>query len=253
MIQTNWLQTQLTASNNDANIDFVFAHFHQPAHSEIWPDGNTAYVQDNLLPVFKNYPKMVMYTNGHSHNFERGTIRSTHAQNWDFRSVLSGGAGGPLDRWGMYTNQQDYPETQKSIDNYNFLLVDVDMDKQTVKTYTYSLGNTNRPRNVELIDKWHRYLNQAAPDKPLALSPASTASSTPVLTAGPFSGLDTLMTSEFQLVATTGSFASPLIDISRDTEDYYGDSGSPLYVPTNINTGIDLKRYTVASGVLAVG
>jgi PKD repeat protein len=253
LLQTNWLQTQLTASANDANIDFVFSHFHHPAHSEIWPDGNTSYVQDNLLPVFKNYPKMAMYTYGHSHNFERGTIRSTHAQNWDFRSVLSGGAGGPLDRWGMYTNQQDYPENQKSIDNYNFLLVDVDMDKQTVKTYTYSLGNTDRPRNVELIDKWHRYLNQAAPDKPLALSPATTASATPVLTAGPFAGLDTLMSSEFQLVATTGSFASPLISVSRDTEDYYGDSGSPLYNPSNLNATFDLKRYYVPVGELTVG
>jgi hypothetical protein len=196
---------------------------------------------------------MVMYTNGHSHNYERGTIRSTHAGNWDFRSVLCGGAGGPLDRWGMYTNQQNYPETQKSIDNYNFMLVDVDMDNQTVKTYTYSLGNTDRPRNVELIDKWHRYLNQAAPAKPLSLTPSSVASLTPTLTAGPFAGLDTLMSSEFQLVATTGSFNSPLIDVTRDNEDFYGDSGSPMYNYINLNSAIDLKRYTLSSGVLTSG
>lgn len=253
ILQTNWVQNQLNASASDPDIDFVFCHSHHPAHSEIWPDGNSSYVQDNLLPLFKTYPKMVMYTYGHSHNFERGVIRSTHAGNWDFRTVLSGGAGGPLDRWGMYTNQQDYPENQKSIDNYNFLLVDVNMDQQTVKTYTYSLGNTDRPRNVELIDKWHRYLNQPAPVKPLALAPSSSASLTPTLISGPFNGQDTLMSSEFQLVATTGSFSSPLIDVSRDSEDFYGDSGSPLFNPMNLNTGINLKRYTVLAGLLTSG
>ncbi len=253
VVQTNWLQTQLNTSNADQNIDIVFTYNHEPKHSEIWPDGNSSFVETSLYPVEAAYPKMVMTTHGHSHCYERGTVRSTHAFNWDFREVISGGAGGALDRWGMYTNQTDYPEVQKAFDIYNFLLVDVDISTKKVNAYTYSLGNTDKPRNLEQIDRWHRYLNQPAPDKPTALWPDSVASVTPTLMASPFSGVDTLMSSEFQLDIAGGNFTSPVIDVVRDSENYYGDSGSPNFIPINLNNGIDLKRYSVGSGLLTAG
>ncbi|MFH0866381.1 MAG: T9SS type A sorting domain-containing protein [Bacteroidota bacterium] len=251
--QTSWLQTQLNTSANDPNIDFVFTYNHQPAHSEIWPDGNTSYVLNDLYPIEASYPKMVMTTHGHSHCYERGTIKTTHSGNWDFRTVICGGAGGELDRWGMYNNQTDYPEIQKSIDNYSFMLVDVDMSAKTVNTTMYSLGNPDKPRNLEVMDKWHRFLNQAAPDKPDAILPSGVDSATPTLTASTFSGLDSLMSSEFQLIPISGNFDSPLIDVIRDAEDYYWDSGTPDYIPLNLNNGIDLKTYTVDSGILSAG
>ncbi|HPB26057.1 MAG TPA: T9SS type A sorting domain-containing protein [Bacteroidales bacterium] len=251
--QTNFLQDRLDEANADASTDFVFVYNHQPGHTELWPDGNMAYVEDNLYPLEAACPKMVLTTHGHSHNYERGAIRGTHSGNWDYWEVLSGGAGGSLDRWGMYGNQTNYPEIQKSLDHYNFMLVDVDMSAKTVFAKTYSLGNTDKPRNLEVLDKWHRILNQPAPDKPDAISPESYASAQPTLTASAFSGLDTLMTSEFQLVLSSGSFSSPLIDVVADIDNFYGDSGSPFYNPVNLNAGLDLGTYTLQPGVLAVG
>lgn len=251
--QTNWVQSQLNQSAIDPATDFVLIYNHQPGHSELWPDGNNSYVESTLLPLFKQYPKIVMTTCGHSHNYERGTIRTTHSSNWDFRAVLSGGAGGALDRWGMYANQVNYNDIQKTIDHYSFNLMDVDVDAKTVHATTYSLGHTDKPRNLEVIDQWHRYLNQAAPAKPLALAPSGTALNTAVLTASPFAGQDTLMSSQFQLVAISGSFSSPLIDVTRDSENLFGDSGSPLYTPLNLNAAFDLHRYAVAGGVLSTG
>ncbi len=251
--QTNWLQDRLNEANADAATDFVFVYNHQPGHSEIWPDGNTAYVEDNLYPLEAACPKMVLTTHGHSHNYERGAIRGTHSSNWDFWEVLSGGGGGALDRWGMYGNQTDYPEIQKSLDHYNFMLVDVDISAQTVFARTYSLGNTDKPRNIEVLDKWHRILNQPAPDKPDAIAPELYASPQPTLTASSFSGLDTLMTSEFQLALSSGNFNSPLLDVVTDVDNFYGDSGSPLYNPINLNTGLNLETYTLEPGVLSVG
>jgi acid phosphatase type 7 len=251
--QTNWLQAQLNLSALDANTDFVFEYNHQPGHSEIWPDGNMAYVEDNIYPLEANYPKMVMSAHGHSHNYERGTIRGTHASNWDFREVLCGGAGGALDRWGMYSNQTDYPEIQKSLDHFCFVLVDVGMGSKKIFTTTYSLGHSDKPRNLEPMDRWHRFLNQPAPDKPDAIWPEFYATTTPTLQASPFSGQDTLMSSEFQLVSIGGSFSSPLVDVVRDVDNYYGDTGSPLYNPLNLNQAIDLKTYTLGSGILSIG
>ncbi len=251
--QTNWLQARLNESDADPNTDFIFVYNHQPGRSELWPDGNSDYVNDYLYPIEAACPKMVMTTHGHSHNYERGAIRGTHTSNWDFWEVLSGGAGGSLDRWGMYTNQTDYPQIQKSLDHYNFILVDVDMSAKTVFTSMYSLGNTDKPRNLEKMDKWHRILNQPAPDKPDGISPELYSSPQPTLIASAFSGSDTLMTSEFQLVTFSGNFNSPLIDVIADVENYYGDSGSPFYNPINLYTGLDLTSYTIPSGVLSVG
>jgi hypothetical protein len=251
--QTNWLQTQLNTSAVDPATDFVFVYGHQPGHSEMWPDGNNTYVEGDVIPLLKGFPKMVLSTYGHSHNYERGTAIGTHSGNWDFRTVLCGGAGGALDRWGMYTNQTDYEEIQKSVDHYSFVLFDVDVDAKKVHATAYSLGHTDLPRNLEVVDRWHRYLNQAAPDKPDAIYPDSSAPSDPTLVASAFSGLDTLMSSQFQLVEISGSFATPSIDVIRDVEDYYGDSGSPLYTPTNLNAGIDLSQYSVNPGFLQTG
>ncbi len=253
ILQTNWVQTQLNTSATDPSVDFVFIYNHQPGHSELWPDGNNSYVENTLLPIFKNYPKLVMNTYGHSHNYERGTILSTHGNNWDFRTVLCGGGGGALDRWLMYANQVDHNDIQKTIDHYCFSFLDVDQDAKTVDFTTYSLGNTDLGKNLEVIDRWHRYLNQAAPNKPQALWPDSIANSVPVLTASPYSGIDSLMSSRFQLVPISGSFSSPLIDIIRDNEDLYGNSGSPSYIPTNKNAGYDLKRYAIDPAILSVG
>jgi hypothetical protein len=170
-MQTNWLSDQLNQSAADPNIDFVFTFNHHPGRSEVWPDGNTSYVWDDLYTVQASYPKMIMTSHGHSHNFERGVIPGTHSGNWGFYYVLSGGAGGSLDRWGMYGNQTNYLYVQKSMDHYNFLMADVDMSAKTVFSSTYSLGHPDRPRSLEIIDHWHRIFNQPAPDKPDAISP----------------------------------------------------------------------------------
>jgi len=251
--QTNWLQDRLNEANADASTDFVFVYNHQPGHSEVWPDGNMAYVEDNVYPLEAACPKMVMTTHGHSHNYERGIIRGTHSSNWDFWEVLSGGAGGDLDRWGMYSNQTDYTEIQKSLDHYNFILVDINMTAKTMFATMYSLGNTDKPRNLQVMDKWHRILNQPAPDKPDGISPELYSSPQPTLIASAFSGSDTLMSSEFQLVSSSGTFSSPLTDVVVDTENYYGDSGSPFYNPVNLYAGLDLTTYSLPSGMLSVG
>jgi len=251
--QKNFLQDRLSDANLNPDLDFVFVCNHQPGHSELWPDGNTAYVLDSLYPLEAACPKMVMTTHGHSHNYERGAIRGTHTGNWDFWEVLSGGGGGALDRWNMYSNQTDYPEIQKSLDHYNFILLDIDMSSKTVFSTMYSLGNPDKPRNLEVMDKWHRILNQPAPDKPFAISPELYASPYPTLTASAFSGMDTLMSSEFQIDLASGDFSNPLLDVTGDVDNYYGDSGSPFYNPVNLYAGMDLTKFTVPSGVLSAG
>lgn len=249
-VQTNWLNQKLTESENNPLCDFVFSFSHQPGRSEIWPDGNTSYVLTDVFGELKSFSKVTMHSTGHSHNYERGVIRSTHSQNWDFRTVLSGGAGGDLDRWGMYANQTNYQEVQRSLDYYNYVMVDVDMSQKRCDTKMYSLGNPDKPINNLIMDQWHRIIDQPAPQKPTAISPVSFSGLTPQLEASAFTGADSLMSSEFQLTGKYSSWNSPLIDITRDWEDIYGVTSAPDYFPIDLNSGIDLQRYNVSGGIL---
>jgi hypothetical protein len=100
------------------------------------------------------------------------------------------------------------------------------------------------------MDRWHRFLNQPAPAKPVAVSPAVSSNLSPQLVASAFSGVDSLMSSEFQLTGKYSSWNSPLIDTLRDSEDIYGVTAAPGYTPINLNTGIDLQRLNVTTGIL---
>lgn len=250
LVQTNWLNQKLTDSDSNSLCDFVFSFSHQPGRSELWPDGNESYVWDDIYGELKSFPKVTMHSTGHSHNYERGVIRSTHTQNWDFRTTLSGGFGGNLDRWGMYANQTDYQETQRSIDHYNYVLVDVDMLQKRCETTMYSLGNPDKPLNNVIMDQWHRIFYQAAPAKPVTIAPVISSNLTPQLIASAFSGIDSIMSSEFQLTGKYSSWNAPMIDIIRDSEDIYGVTAAPDYNPVNLNNGIDLQCLNVPAGIL---
>ncbi|MFH2142388.1 MAG: fibronectin type III domain-containing protein [Bacteroidota bacterium] len=249
-IQTDWLNQKLTESDANNLCDFVFSFSHHPGKSEIWPDGNTSYVWNDVYGELKGFPKIAMHSTGHSHDYERGVIRTTHSQNWDFRTILSGGAGGDLDRWGMYANQTDYSEIQLSLDYYNYVLVDVDMNQKRCDTKMYSLGNPEKPMNNSIIDQWHCIINQPSPVKPTAISPVSLSGLTPQLVGSAFSGVDSLMSSEIQLTGKYSTWDSPLINTLRDSENIYGVTGPPDYNPVNLNSGINLQLFDVPTGIL---
>ncbi len=246
--QENWLVGQLAQAEADTAIDFVFVYAHQPGYSEIWPDGNTTWVREHVLARMAEYSKAAFYTCGHTHAYEHSVWESA-ADSGDFRVLIGGGAGGGLDRWGMYTNQTDYPGTFKSLDHFGFQLIDIDVSARSYKGYCYSLGHPNLPLGCELVDVFQRDLNVSRPQKPVALTPSEGTTGSVVLTASTFSGAKPLMSSHFQLTSTPGDYNSPILDSIRNLEDWYGDSGSPDYNPVNLNAGIDLMSVAVGSGL----
>jgi hypothetical protein len=243
--QTNWLKSQLEKSDTASSVDMVFAFWHHPEHSEIWPAGNTSRVR-NYIDLLQQSPKVQMLAYGHSHNYERGVMESLAGDtNGDFYLLLTGGGGSALDRWGMYSNQTDYPEINIAMDYYMFNIVDIDLNAKTVDVFTYSLGNEDNPLDVKLVDSFHRRLEQFAPETPEALSPKSEASLQPKLEASGFRGDDELMTSHFQITGTPGDYSNPVFESKRDWVNIYGDTGAPAYTPVDKNEGIDLTTCRV--------
>jgi hypothetical protein len=242
--QLSWLNAELTAAQADPVVSMVFAFLHHPGRSEVWPDGNTSWVQNSVIPMLETYDKVEMLTYGHSHNYERGESEAS-----GLRLMLNGGGGSALDRWGMYGNQENYPELKRSYDHYCYSIIDVDLTDNSYTAETYSLGHTDLALDNASIDSWHHKRNQPAPDAPVAYAPAGTVPIPVHLCASPISNDEGLSNSHFQVTSTQGDYATPLVNSIRDAVDIYGDTGAPNYEGIDLNAGTDLQRFAVDSGL----
>jgi hypothetical protein len=244
-IQLDWVADECAIAQADPGIDWIVTFCHHPGRSEVWPDGNTSWVNNQLIPVLADYDKVCGLYYGHSHNYEMGANPDS-----PFRIMLSGGGGSALDRWGMYANQTDYPELYKSWDHYGYTIIDFDLANRSYTGKSYTLGHANLSRENELIDEFYQKReNTSAPVTPECLYPTTEADLPLTLVASPYVGIEEIMSSHFQLSATPGDYTNPLVDSRRDWINIYGDSGTPDYNFLDLNEGIILNRLTISSGI----
>jgi len=250
-VQKDWLDSTLAVAEDDASIDFVFCFLHHPPVSELWGEGNTAYVSGTVLEILKKYAKVQQLSYGHTHAYEMGVVESeAENNNGDFRISCVGGGGGVRDRWGEYTNY-DYREINMALDHYFYTLFDINILEKSFTGQMFDLGNSDVFINNVASDTWHRRLNQAKPDKPVVNPPIYSNTGLVVLSASPFSGIDEPMTSQFQITSNPGNYSSLVFSKSTDWRNVYGvDAG---FNPIDLNAGIDLTTTTVPSGNLSVG
>ncbi len=243
--QLDWIEVELVAAQADADIDWVITFCHHPGRSEVWPAGNTAWVNDQVIPLLANYDKVCGLYYGHSHNFEMGANPEA-----PFFIMLNGGGGAALDNWGQYDNQTDYPELYKSWDHFGYTILDFDLENRSYSGKTYSLGHQHKSLDNVLVDEFYQKReNTSAPQTPQGLSPVGNAGLPLVLTASSYSGVEEIMSSHFQLTSTAGDYSAPVVDSRRDWVNVYGDTGAPNYDMVDLNDGIDLGRLEVSSGI----
>ncbi len=246
--QLTWLEQQVAAAETNPDINMVFAFLHHPGRSEVWPDGNTSWVQNQVIPLLVQYSKVEHLSYGHSHNYERGAWPEGN-----LRILLTGGGGSALDRWRMYGNQTDYDELHRSLDHYCYNLFDIDCATNSYTASTYTLGHTDLPLDNELMDSWQRHRNAAPPATPLALAPSDSAGYPLKLIGSPYQGDYPVMSSQFQVSQDPEDWNTTLVDERWDWENIYYDTGAPLWEPIDLNDGIDLTRLTVDDALIAEG
>jgi hypothetical protein len=250
--QTNWVRNVLDECEVDSKIDFVFVFNHHPGRTEVWPDGNTAYIQDKIIPLLQEYTKPAMLIYGHSHDYEHGAL-PLNVDNPDYKGdmhiMLEGGAGAPLDRWGMYSNQEDYPEIFMTLDHYGYIIIDVDVDDKSFAGRRFSLGHEDKSLANVLVDSWYSKVNQSIPDKPAASDPVFVDNDV-ILQGSVFAGVDSLFSSQIQVTTTPGDFTHSVVDTQRDIVNIYGDTGSPDYTPIDKNEGVDITKLSVSKDLL---
>jgi len=244
VLQKTWLeQIILPQAEADSTIDFVFVISHHFAITELWGEGMTfeverpTYIRDQIYPVLKKYSKVVQHSYGHTHGFERGTIESNATNSrGDFRIVCGGGGGGATDRWGVYKNT-DFPNIYIAFDNYFFQLIEIDVANKIFESSMYSLGNSSKIRNTELMDKWYKKVKQNPPADPISSSPTIDTSKITFQTSE-ISG-DSLMSVKIQ-VADNENFTFAIIDTVIHWKNVYGVDEN--YNPVDLNKGLDLTK-----------
>lgn len=168
--QLKWLQKVLDETAKNDSIDFVFAQMHHPHKSELWIPGEADFsgkVVAKLEKFSTDSGKPSIHFFGHTHGYSRGQSKE-HKHLW----VNVASAGGAIDNWGEFEGR-DYDEFTVTHDEYGFVVVEVDGDKNDPKftLKRISRGNTVQPKDNEQTDSITVWRNNRKPNAPKGISP----------------------------------------------------------------------------------
>lgn len=223
--QLEWLEAVLAKTENDSDIDFVFAQLHHPYKSELWIPGEEAFTGKlvKLLEDFStktNKPSIHFF--GHTHGYSRGQSKD-HKHLW----VNVASAGGAIDNWGEFEGK-DYSEFTVTQDEYGFVMVEVSGDRNNPKftLKRVSRGNNAHPKNNQITDSITVWKKNKAPDIAQTISPKNNEEikyNEIVLKAGSFKGsMDGAFhaASNWQ-ISTSKDFTKIIYDSWKQFENWY--------------------------------
>lgn len=251
-VQRVLLERKLAEAQADSTIDFIMCLSHHMPFTELWGeaagyDPGPNYVKNEILPVFQKYSKVVQLTYGHTHGFERGTIES-NTDEGDFRIICNGGSGGNTDRWGEFQNF-DFSNIHVSLDHFFYQIVEIDVANKTYSGSIYSLGNTGKSYDNQLVDSWYRKISQPAPAAPAVYAPKIVQDKV-LFNSTPLNGADSLMTVRIQIAYDT-SFVQIAVDTMVHWKNVYGRDAQ--FNPYDYNKGIDLTKLQISTIRFAYG
>lgn len=187
--QYQWLEKVLEDTEKNDDIDFVFAQLHHPHKSELWIPGeeeSTGKVVKMLEDFSTKTGKPSIHFFGHTHGYSRGQSRD-HKHLW----INVASAGGAIDNWGEFEGR-DYDEFTVTQDEYGFVMVEVDGNRNDPKftIKRISQGNNLKSRENELRDSITIWRLGKKPEAPKVVSPVNNEMVTEeftILTASEFS------------------------------------------------------------------
>jgi len=219
--QLTWLSSiSQTACQND-NIDFLFVQLHHPFKSELWTPGELGFTGE-VIQILENFTaecnKPSAHFYGHTHGYSRGQSRH-HNHLW----VNVATAGGAIDYWGQFPNQ-DYSEFNISEDDYGFVLIksEAGPDPQ-FSIYRYSFGDDQNSLVNQIIDSITIKKNEYAPVKPKAIFPfgQNIPPSCVNLKASQFVDPQSFHQASQWQVSLSADFTDPVADIWKQHQNKY--------------------------------
>lgn len=245
--QFNWLQQVVAAANADATVQWIISLGHRPYQAEQFVGDISPWIRNTVVPYLVTSPKYLLHLGGHHHLYARGQLKNNPVYN-----VISGGSA-----WNQLwstSQEEDMDDVQKTIPNWSFNILDIDVANNKTDVETYSIGSPFGFRPTRLIDQFHRYKNKQAPVKPSITNTFGDSLQLPyTITGSAFNSPagELLNSSEFQIAAEK-TFTTLEKNSYRDYEDLFGyvikaDSSADVNAGVNI-LNLDLKKWSLPNG-----
>lgn len=246
-VQFAWLQQIFAAATTDPTVHWIISLGHRPYQAEQFVGDISPWIRNSVVPYLSSSPKYVMHIGGHHHLYARGQSKDNPVYN-----VISGGAS--YNQFWETSAEQDMDDVQKTIPNWAYNIIDIDVPNGKIDVETYSIGSARAYKNNFLIDQFHRYKNKAIPTKPSITNTFGDSLQLPyTITGSTFSSpvSELLNSTEFQISASK-TFAILEKDSYRDYENLFGyaviaDSTKDLNLGVTI-TNLELAKWSVPNG-----
>ncbi|WP_274475705.1 fibronectin type III domain-containing protein [Mangrovimonas aestuarii] len=246
--QLSWLHQVVAAANNDDTVDWIFSLSHRPYQAEQYVGDISSWVRNTAVPHLTTSDKYIMHIGAHHHLYHRGQLKDSPTYN-----IISGGTAWDQ-YWGM-SSEQDFEDVQKTISNWMYQIVDIDVINGTMDVESYSIGSIFQWKDNQLMDTFHRYKNQASPSQPIIVNDFTEDVTQPVTIHA--SGYQTTTTEELNtsqfLISKTENFNIIEKEIYRDYENLFGMYETQTDSTIDINLGVDISKITLATNELANG
>ncbi|MDC8103150.1 fibronectin type III domain-containing protein [Chryseobacterium sp. B21-037] len=245
--QQTWLQQILTAANNDPTVDWIISLSHRPYQAEQYVGDISTWVRNNAVPLLTSSSKYLMHVGAHHHLYHRGQLKDSPTY-----QIISGGTAWDQ-YWGMST-EQDFDDVQKTLTDWTYQIVEVDVTNGKVDVECYSIGGIYTKKYNELVDSFHRYKNQPKPVKPTITNTFSGPVTLPLtLNGSSFTSPNNelLNTTQF-LISKAADFSVIEKEFYRDYENWFGKDGVPDKAK-NLNAGVDITKVSFPANSISNG
>ncbi|MDY3524313.1 fibronectin type III domain-containing protein [Riemerella anatipestifer] len=246
--QLAWLKTILSKAKDDTTVEWIVSLGHRPYQAEQYVGDVSEWIRTRAFPELLESEKFILHIGAHHHLYSRGQIKNHKVYN-----IISGGTAWDQ-YWGMST-EKDFPEIQKTLPNWIYQIIDIDVINKEFLVEAYSIGSRNGEKNNVLVDSFHHKKNQPKPNKPSIITDFSTPITQPAdIFSSAYSSpsSEPINTSEF-LVSKTEDFSNPVLELYRDYENLFGKLNGQEDESADINAGEDLMKLHLAENQLSNG
>lgn len=247
--QLSWIKKVIDTATADPSVKWIITIAHRPYQAEQYVGDISPWIRNTVVPYAMQSPKFFLHVGAHHHLYARGQMKDVPAYN-----IISGGTAWDQ-YWGMAT-EQNFDDVQKTISNWAYQLVDLNMPEDRIDVTTYSIGSIYKHLDNKVIDSFHRYRNHALPATPSITNTFPDSLQLPLtITGSAFqspSG-ELLNSTEFQ-VALDRSFNAMEKNGYRHYEDLFGIvPGANPDTTQDQNLGVNINEYTLPAGSIPNG